>query len=577
MRPRPGPRHRQGHGPDPAPLLRAEGHGHVPGGAAGRRRASSAAASSCSTTSGARSSARPASSAPRPARSSASTWAASTPGAATTSTGARPRRTASGARNRRCAGPGRTVPGPAYEHFDADRPGAGRRHPRGARPRPGADARDPRGDPGGLRLPAGRRAQADQPADRRLVRDDLRHRHATTATCASSRPAATEQAAAVTAHRPPEATTWPRCEAALGASTRSRGRDRARRRAPDRDRPSSRPRPRWPTILLERAGRRRPDRPRRRRPGRRLRRACDGRSATSGRRRRSPTIAASGLRGRGGAGYPGRRQVAGGRRERRRPAGSSSPTATAPTRRRARTGSCSSATRTRSSRAWRSPPSPSAPTEAIIAVRAEDTEAIRRLEAAIGAAEEAGFLGPDVLGSGHDLAVTVRPVQGAYMLGEETVLLKALEGKRGQPEQRPPHPAERGLFGAADRRPQRPDPGRRAAGSSATAPRRSPRSARQTSPGTILVQVRTPAGDGIAEVPLGTPLREIVGARRRAAGRPLDQGGPRRRPVGRPPARPTCSTRPTTSSRCAPPAPTSARAPSSSPTTGPASSTSPGS
>ena len=40
------------------------------------------------------------------------------------------------------------------------------------------------------------------------------------------------------------------------------------------------------------------------------------------------------------------------------------------------------------------------------------------------------------------------PVQGAYMLGEETVLLKALEGKRGQPEQRPPHPAERGLWDA---------------------------------------------------------------------------------------------------------------------------------
>ena len=86
-------------------------------------------------------------------------------------------------------------------------------------------------------------------------------------------------------------------------------------------------------------------------------------------------------------------------------------------------------------------------TEAIIAVRSEATETIRRLEAAIAAAEEAGFLGFDVLGSGHDMTVSVRGVQGAYMLGEETVLLKALEGKRGQPEQRPPYPAERGLFG----------------------------------------------------------------------------------------------------------------------------------
>ena len=85
-------------------------------------------------------------------------------------------------------------------------------------------------------------------------------------------------------------------------------------------------------------------------------------------------------------------------------------------------------------------------TEAIIAVRAEDTSLITLLEGAVLAAEEAGFLGDDVMGSGHRVTVTVRPVQGAYMLGEETVLLKALEGKRGQPEQRPPYPTEKGLF-----------------------------------------------------------------------------------------------------------------------------------
>ncbi len=148
-------------------------------------------------------------------------------------------------------------------------------------------------------------------------------------------------------------------------------------------------------------------------------------------------------------------------------------------------------------------------TEAIIAVRAEDTVAIGRLEAAIGAAEEAGFIGPDAFGPRTDLAVSVRPVQGAYMLGEETVLLKALEGKRGQPEQRPPHPAERGLWGA---------PTvvhnvqtlaaigwivRRGADEFA-------KTGSKTSPGTVLVQVRTPSGDGIAEVPLGTPLRKVV-------------------------------------------------------------------
>jgi NADH:ubiquinone oxidoreductase subunit F (NADH-binding) len=86
-------------------------------------------------------------------------------------------------------------------------------------------------------------------------------------------------------------------------------------------------------------------------------------------------------------------------------------------------------------------------TEAILAVRADDPALVTRLEAAVLGAEEAGYLGTDIFGSGHDVTVTVRTVQGAYMLGEETVLLKALEGKRGQPEQRPPYPTEVGLFG----------------------------------------------------------------------------------------------------------------------------------
>lgn len=147
--------------------------------------------------------------------------------------------------------------------------------------------------------------------------------------------------------------------------------------------------------------------------------------------------------------------------------------------------------------------------EAFIAVRTEASETIRMLTAAVSAAEEAGFIGFDAFGSGHDLVVTVRPVQGAYMLGEETVLLKALEGKRGQPEQRPPHPAERGLDGmptvvqnvqtvAAIPWIIRNGADAFAAIGSADAS------------GTILVQIRTAAGEGIAEVPLGTPLRDIA-------------------------------------------------------------------
>jgi len=147
--------------------------------------------------------------------------------------------------------------------------------------------------------------------------------------------------------------------------------------------------------------------------------------------------------------------------------------------------------------------------EAIIAVRAESTEVIRRLEGAIGAAEDAGFVGPSVLGSGRGVVITVRPVQGAYMLGEETVLLKALEGKRGQPEQRPPYPAEQGLF-------ERPTVVQNVQTLAAVpwilvnGPEAFAAIGSKASPGTILVQVRGPGGDGVAEVPLGTPLRDIV-------------------------------------------------------------------
>lgn len=147
--------------------------------------------------------------------------------------------------------------------------------------------------------------------------------------------------------------------------------------------------------------------------------------------------------------------------------------------------------------------------EAILAVRADDPALGELLEGAARAAEEAGFLGEDVLGSGQRIGLSVRPVQGAYMLGEETVLLKALEGRRGQPEQRPPYPTERGLF-------DRPTvvnnvqtlaavPWIVREGGEAYAAIGS-----KGSPGTILVQLRGPAGGGVAEVPLGTPLRDLV-------------------------------------------------------------------
>jgi NADH:ubiquinone oxidoreductase subunit F (NADH-binding) len=148
-------------------------------------------------------------------------------------------------------------------------------------------------------------------------------------------------------------------------------------------------------------------------------------------------------------------------------------------------------------------------TEAILAVRADDPALVTRLEGAALAAEEAGFLGDNVLNSGHRIVVSIRPVQGAYMLGEETVLLKALEGKRGQPEQKPPYPTEDGLFG------------RPTVVNNVQTLATVPWIVRQggaafaaigdsDAPGTVLVQLRGPAGGGIAEVPLGTSLRQLV-------------------------------------------------------------------
>jgi NADH:ubiquinone oxidoreductase subunit F (NADH-binding) len=166
--------------------------------------------------------------------------------------------------------------------------------------------------------------------------------------------------------------------------------------------------------------------------------------------------------------------------------------------------------------------------EAMIAVRADASAAIRALETAIERMTDAGLAGADLLGSGRTIELTVRPVQGAYMLGEETVLLKALEGKRGQPEQRPPQPAERGLFGMPTVV-QNVQTLASVAWILANGPEAFAAIGSTSSPGTILVAVRTPAGAGVAEVPLGTSLGAIVALTGRDAAKGLKAlivGGP---------------------------------------------------
>jgi NADH-quinone oxidoreductase subunit F len=68
------------------------------------------------------------------------------------------------------------------------------------------------------------------------------------------------------------------------------------------------------------------------------------------------------------------------------------------------------------------------------------------LEAALAEAREAGYLGEDILGSGHSLSLVLHRGAGAYICGEETGLLDSLEGKRGNPRLKPPFPANQGLY-----------------------------------------------------------------------------------------------------------------------------------
>ncbi len=85
--------------------------------------------------------------------------------------------------------------------------------------------------------------------------------------------------------------------------------------------------------------------------------------------------------------------------------------------------------------------------KAYIYVRGEFKAVIGILNETIKEARKAGFLGKNILGSGYDLDIHVHSGAGAYICGEETALLESLEGKRGNPRLKPPFPAIKGLYG----------------------------------------------------------------------------------------------------------------------------------
>lgn len=82
-----------------------------------------------------------------------------------------------------------------------------------------------------------------------------------------------------------------------------------------------------------------------------------------------------------------------------------------------------------------------------IYVRAEYPIAVDRLEIAIAQAREYGLLGNDIFGSGFNFDIGLRLGAGAFVCGEETALMTSIEGNRGEPRPRPPFPAQKGLFG----------------------------------------------------------------------------------------------------------------------------------
>ncbi|HPA64233.1 MAG TPA: NADH-quinone oxidoreductase subunit NuoF [Spirochaetota bacterium] len=84
--------------------------------------------------------------------------------------------------------------------------------------------------------------------------------------------------------------------------------------------------------------------------------------------------------------------------------------------------------------------------QGFIYIRAEYPLAIHRLEIAIAQAKEYGLLGKNILGTGFDFDIELRLGAGAFVCGEETALLASIEGKRGMPKPRPPFPAVKGLW-----------------------------------------------------------------------------------------------------------------------------------
>jgi NADH-quinone oxidoreductase subunit F len=148
--------------------------------------------------------------------------------------------------------------------------------------------------------------------------------------------------------------------------------------------------------------------------------------------------------------------------------------------------------------------------EGYIYIRAEYPLAVKRVRLAIKQAEEEGFLGDNILGSGFSFRIYVKEGAGAFVCGEETALIASIEGRRGMPRPRPPFPAQSGLWGKPSNINN--------VKSLATVPVIIAKGAdwyaqigTEKSKGTaVFALVGKIANSGLVEVPMGIPLQEII-------------------------------------------------------------------
>ncbi len=143
-------------------------------------------------------------------------------------------------------------------------------------------------------------------------------------------------------------------------------------------------------------------------------------------------------------------------------------------------------------------------------MRAEYPLAVERVENALAACRQWGLLGKDILGSGFAFDIEIRLGAGAFVCGEETALIHSIEGERGQPRPRPPYPTEQGLWG----KPTVINNVETFANVTAIinyGPEWFARVGSSESGGTkVFALAGRVRHTGLVEVPMGTPLRQIV-------------------------------------------------------------------